>query len=66
LRVREQAAFGVGTTIATAARGVTVSEHEVHVHFHRRAHLPIISVSGILKSPVNVPWWNHRTLSMSV
>jgi hypothetical protein len=45
---------------------VTVSEHEVHVHFHRRAHLPIISASGILDSPVNVPWWNHRTLTMSV
>jgi len=45
---------------------VTVSEHEVHVHFQRRAHLPIISASGILDSPVNVPWWNQRTLSMSV
>jgi transposase len=45
---------------------VTVSQHEVHVHFHRRAHRPIISASGILDSPVNVPWWNYRTLSMSV
>jgi len=34
---------------------VTVSESEVHVRFHRRAHLPIISASGIMDSPVNVP-----------
>jgi hypothetical protein len=44
---------------------VTISEREVHVHFHRRAHLPIISASGILDSPVQVPWWNHYTLRMS-
>jgi hypothetical protein len=44
---------------------VTVSESEVHVRFHRRAHLPIISASGIMDSPVNVPWWNKRTLRMS-
>ena len=44
---------------------VTISESEVHVRFHRRAHLPIISASGIMDSPVNVPWWNKRTLRMS-
>ena len=44
---------------------VTISESTVHVRFHRRAHLPIISASGIMDSPVNVPWWNGRTLSMS-
>jgi hypothetical protein len=44
---------------------VTISESAVRVRFHRRAHLPIISASGIMNSPVNVPWWNGRTLSMS-
>jgi len=44
---------------------VTVSAHEVHVHFHRRAHLPIIIASGILDSSVKVPWWHNHTLRMS-
>ena len=44
---------------------VTISESAVHVRFHRRAHLPIISASGIMDSPLKVPWWNGRTLNMS-
>jgi transposase len=44
---------------------VSVSERGVHVHFHRRAHLPIISASGIMDSPVKVPWWGNHTLRMS-
>jgi len=44
---------------------VTVSAREVHVHFHRRAHLPIIIASRILDSPVKVPWWHNHTLRMS-
>jgi hypothetical protein len=44
---------------------VTISEREVHVHFHRRAHLPIIIASGLLDSPVQVPWWPGHTLRMS-
>lgn len=44
---------------------VSVSEHEVHVHFHRRAHLPIIIASGILESSTKVPWWHNQTLRMS-
>ena len=44
---------------------VTISEHDVHVHFHRRAHLPIILASGILDTPVSVPWWHNHTLRMS-
>jgi hypothetical protein len=44
---------------------VSISEHEVHVHFHRRAHLPIIIASGLLDSPVTVPWWHNYTLRMS-
>ena len=44
---------------------VRVSEREVHVHFHRRAHLPIIIASGILDSSPKVPWWHNYTLRMS-
>jgi hypothetical protein len=44
---------------------VTVSEREVHVHFHRRAHLPIIIASRVLDSSVKVPWWHNYTLRMS-
>jgi len=43
---------------------VTVEASEVTVRFHRRAHLPIIIDSGMLDSPVNVPWWNGSTLRM--
>jgi len=44
---------------------VRISANEVHVHFHRHAHLPIIIASGILDSTVKVPWWHNYTLRMS-
>ena len=44
---------------------VTISEREVHVRFHRRAHLPIIIASGLLDSPIDVPWWHNHSLRMS-
>lgn len=44
---------------------VTVSEREVHVHFHRRAHLPIISASQLLDQPIKVPWWQGHQLRMT-
>lgn len=44
---------------------VSISEREVHVRFHRRAHLPIIIASGILNAPVKVPWWDNYTLRMT-
>jgi len=44
---------------------VSIAEREVQVRFHRRAHLPIIIASGLLHSPVKVPWWNSYTLRMS-
>jgi transposase len=44
---------------------VTIFEREVHVRFHRRAHLPIIIASGVLDSPIKVPWWDNHTLRMS-
>ncbi len=44
---------------------VRISEREVHVHFHRRAHLPIILASGLLDTVTKVPWWNNRTLRLT-
>ena len=44
---------------------VSVTESEVRVHFHRRAHLPIILASGLLNTPVTIPWWRGHSLRMS-
>lgn len=44
---------------------VRITAREVHVHFHRRAHLPIILASGILDHAPKVPWWNNHTLRLT-
>lgn len=44
---------------------VSVTDSEVHVHFHRRAHLPIILACGLLNTPVSIPWWSAYSLLMS-
>jgi len=44
---------------------VTVTDNRVNVHFHRRAHLPIVADSPLFKIPVNIPWWNGLPLTMS-
>jgi len=44
---------------------VRVTETEVVVQFHRRAHLPIIMASGRLDKPVPVPWWHGRPLRLT-
>src|SRR3990172_4567183 len=44
---------------------VAVTPAKVHVHFHRRAHLPILLASGILRNHVAVPWWNGATLELT-
>jgi transposase len=41
---------------------VAISDGEIRVRFHRRAHLPIVLASGILDKPVAVPWWNGQSL----
>jgi hypothetical protein len=41
---------------------VAISDDEVLVRFHRRAHLPIVLASGLLNNPVAVPWWGGRPL----
>jgi transposase-like protein len=43
---------------------VTITETEINVRFHRRAHLPIVLASGLFDKPVSVPWWNGRALRL--
>jgi hypothetical protein len=44
---------------------VTISEKEVEVSFHRRAHLPILSASNLMEKRVAVPWWNELPLRLT-
>jgi transposase len=44
---------------------VTVTDSEVEVQFHRRAHLPIILASGLMNTPLPVPWWNGKSLRLT-
>ena len=44
---------------------ISISEREVEVSFHRRAHLPILLDSGLLDKPVVVPWWNGASLRLT-
>ena len=46
------------------AADVAISEHEVTVRFHRRAHLPIVLASGLIDQPISVPWWNGLPLRL--
>ena len=40
---------------------IQITEQEVRVEFHRRAHLPIVLASGLCDRPVPIPWWpDHR------
>jgi len=41
---------------------VVITEREVTVRFHRRAHLPIIMDSDLFKKTHRVPWWDGRLL----
>jgi hypothetical protein len=43
---------------------VAITQSEITVRFHRRAHLPIVLASGLIDKPVAVPWWNGRALRL--
>jgi hypothetical protein len=43
---------------------VTITDNEIRLRFHRRAHLPIVLASGLFNQPVKVPWWNGRALRL--
>jgi hypothetical protein len=44
---------------------VQVSDQEVRVQFHPRAHLPIVLASGLCDRPVAIPWWEGRRLRLT-
>jgi len=44
---------------------VEITEQEVRVEFHRRAHLPIVLASGLCDKPVTVPWWPKRRVRLT-
>ena len=41
---------------------IKITNQEITIRFHRRAHLPIVLASGLINKPVAVPWWNGRAL----
>jgi transposase len=43
---------------------VAITENEIRVRFHRRAHLPIVLASGLFDKPIKVPWWHGRSLRL--
>jgi hypothetical protein len=44
---------------------VAITENEVRVDFHRRAHLPIVLASGLCDKTVPIPWWSNRPLRLA-
>jgi hypothetical protein len=44
---------------------VEITDKEVRVEFHRRAHLPIVLASGLCNQTVQIPWWPNRRLRLS-
>jgi hypothetical protein len=41
---------------------VAITDRDVTVRFHRRAHLPIVLDSDLFKKTTPVPWWNGLPL----
>jgi hypothetical protein len=44
---------------------VRLTEKELRVEFHRRAHLPIVLASGLCEQTVPIPWWGGRRLRLT-
>jgi transposase len=44
---------------------VTITQGEVLVKFHRRAHLPIILASDLINKSISVPWWSDYSLHLT-
>jgi hypothetical protein len=44
---------------------IEITEQEVRVQFHRRAHLPIVLASGLCDRAVPVPWWPDHHLRLT-
>lgn len=44
---------------------IKIDGSNIEVRFHRRAHFPIILASGLINTPVPVPWLNGLSLFMT-
>lgn len=44
---------------------VIVTDSEVEVQLHRRAHLPIVLASGLMNTLLPVPWWDGKPLRLT-
>ena len=44
---------------------VEITDDEVQVNLHRRAHLPVVLSSGVADQTVTVPWWKGRPLRIT-
>ena len=44
---------------------VEITQKEVRVEFHRRAHLPIVLASRLCQRTVPIPWWPDRHLRLT-
>jgi transposase len=44
---------------------IEITEEEVRVEFHRRAHLPIVLASGLCERSVPIPWWPRHRLRLT-
>jgi len=44
---------------------IDITDREVAVSFHRRAHLPILMASGLFDRPQPIPWWDGRPLRLT-
>ena len=58
------AAIRAGKDVCCEKPTYTIEQGQVLVRFHRRAHLHIITASGLLDHPVVVPWWKNMSLRM--
>lgn len=44
---------------------IEITDREVRVGFHRRAHLPIVLASGLCDRTVSIPWWPEHRLRLT-
>ena len=44
---------------------VEITDKEIRIQFHRRAHLPIVLASGLCDRSVPIPWWSNRRLRLT-
>jgi hypothetical protein len=63
-RQRQYEARQIFRDLIDMPANVAITEDEVRVRSHRRAHLPIVLASGLFNTPVAVPWWNGRPLRL--